>query len=118
MSDFEIAKYDRNECLLCRRNGQVVGQVNVRDLRQEYFGGYVIWNLLVFPDHRNQGVGEALVNCILLNFNDAPVYITAEPFYDTEGLGEEQLTAWYCRMGFVQWNHPQNEDGKWMIHKE
>lgn len=117
MSDFEIAKYDRNECLLCRRDGRVVGQVNVRDLREEFFGGYVIWNLLVFPNHRNLGVAEALVECILNNFNDAPVYISAEPFYDDHGLGEEQLAAWYRRLGFIDWEHPQNEDRKWMIHE-
>lgn len=118
MSDFEIAKYDRNECLLCRHEGNVVGQVNVRDLREEYFGGYVVWNLLVFPGHRDQGVGEALVHCILLNFNDAPVYITAEPFFDSQGLGESELTDWYHRLGFVAWEHPENPDGKWMVHQD
>jgi len=117
MSDFEIASYDRNECLLCRRNGKVVGQVNVRDLRDEFFGGYIIWNLLVFPDHRNQGVAEALVRCVLSSYDDSPVYITAEPFYDDSGLGEGQLMSWYQRLGFAKWQHPQNTAGKWMIYQ-
>ena len=123
MSDYEIAAYDRNECLLCRLNGKVIGQVNVRDFREESFGGYVIWNLLVFPGHRNQGAAEALMQCVLDNFKDAPVYITAEPFFDSEGMDAEGLLQWYRRLGFDNWqNEPDdtnesNSRGKWMIRE-
>lgn len=117
MSDFEIAAYDRNECLLCRHEGKVVGQVSVRDLRDESFGGYVVWNLLVFPEHRNTGVGEALLQCVLRSYEDAPVFITAEPFFDTEGLSSEELVSWYQRLGFAKWEDPQNLTGKWMVHE-
>lgn len=117
MSDFEIAAYDRNECLLCRKDGKVVGQVSVRDLRDESFGAWIIWNLLVFPTHRQNGVAEALVQCVLENFNDAPVLITAEPFHDLDGMTEEQLSAWYRRMGFITWANPLNTNGKWMMHE-
>lgn len=121
MSDFEIAAYDRNHCLLCRQDGNVVGQVNVRDLRQESFGGYVIWNLLVFPKHRNIGAARTLVQCVLDNFNDAPVYITAEPFFDSDAMDESELLNWYQRLGFVDWQHEpeltsrSSSKGKWMI---
>ena len=115
MSDFEIAAYDRNECLLCRKDGKVVGQVSVRDLRDESFGAWIIWNLLVFPSHRQQGVAEALIQCVLANFNDSPVLITAEPFHDLQGMTEEQLESWYRRMGFVEWDSALNTTGKWMI---
>lgn len=123
MSDFEIAAYDRNDCLLCRKDGNVVGQVNVRDLRDESFGGYVIWNLLVFPEHRNLGVGEALIQCVIENFDDAPVLITAEPFYDTQGLDKANLLQWYQRLGFEEWlEKPDDVDGArsagcWMIRE-
>lgn len=121
MSDFEIAAYDRNHCLLCRQNGKVVGQVNVRDLRRESFGGYVIWNLLVFPQHRELGVAESLVRCVLKNFNDAPIFVAAEPFFDSGGMTEAELIAWYRRLGFEDWNdepevtsHSKSQ-GKWMF---
>ncbi|QEG24052.1 GNAT family N-acetyltransferase [Mariniblastus fucicola] len=117
MSEFEIAAYDLNECLLCRRDGKVVGQVNVRDLRDESFGGYVIWNLLVFPGNRNEGVGEALVECVLQNFDDAPAFITADPFHDDDGMNAADLTAWYRRLGFKVWNDEANVGDKWMIRE-
>ena len=123
MSDYEIAAYDRNQCLLCRLNGEVVGQVNVRDLRDESFGGYVIWNLMVFPGHRNNGAAEALLQCVVENFNDAPLYITAQPFHDSEGLDADRLLQWYRRLGFKDWqNEPVDtsdsiSNGKWMIRE-
>ena len=117
MSDFEIAAFDRNECLLCRKNGIVVGQVNVRDLREDNFGGYVVWNLLVYPDYRQQGVGEALIRCVLNSFEDAPVFITADPFHDEEGLDKDGLASWYQRLGFEAWQHELNPAGNWMIHE-
>ena len=117
MSDFEIAAYDRNQCLLCRKNGKVLGQVNVRDLREETFGGYVIWNLLVYPEHRNQGVAEALIRCVLSSFDDAPVFITAEPFYDGEGMDKDSLVSWYRRFGFERWRNTLNQDGHWMVRE-
>jgi GNAT superfamily N-acetyltransferase len=114
MSDHEIASYDRNDCLLCRRNGIVLGQVNVRDLRDESLGGYVIWGLLVFPDHRNHGVGDALIQCVLRTYQDAPVFITAEPFYDNEGLNRQKLLDWYHRLGFQVWQDESNVGDKWL----
>ncbi len=114
MSDYEIASYDRNDCLLCRRNGIVLGQVNVRDLRDESLAGYVIWSLLVFPEHRNQGVGEAMIQCVLRTYQDAPVFITADPFYDAEGMDKERLLEWYRRIGFEDWQDKSIADGKWL----
>jgi len=122
-SNFEIAAYDRNHCLLCRQDGEVVGQVNVRDLRDESFGGYVIWNLLVFPNLRQQGAAKALIRCVLENFNDAPTFIAAEPFFDSDSMDEADLIAWYRRLGFTDWenepavtNHSRSK-GKWMIRE-
>ena len=123
MSDFEIAAYDRNQCLLCRQDGKVVGQVNVRDLRDESFGGYVIWNLLVFPGHRRKGVAEALIQCVLKSFDDAPAYIAAIPFFDSDGMDESSLLDWYRRLGFEEWKNEAAEtiesssNGKWMIRE-
>ena len=117
MSDYEIASYDRNDCLLCRHKGIVVGQVNVRDLRDKSLGGYVIWNLLVFPKHRNEGVGDAMIQCVLRSYVDAPVFITADPFFDTDGLDKPRLLAWYRRLGFEVWQDESNVDEKWLVHR-
>jgi GNAT superfamily N-acetyltransferase len=117
MSDFEIAAYDRNDCLLCRQNGIVVGQVCVRDLRDESFAGYVIWNLLVFPEHREKGIAEALIECVIETYDDAKIFISAEPFYDKNGLSQEELRDWYLRLGFKIWQSEQNSDGKWLVRE-
>jgi len=77
--------------------------------------------LLVFPGHRNLGVAKTLVQCVLDNFDDAPVYITAEPFFDSDAMDESDLLDWYRRLGFIDWqNEPEvtshsSSKGKWMI---
>ena len=116
MSEHEIAKYDANDCLLCRVDGKAIGQVAIRDLRDRYFGGYVIWNLLVYPGHRNTGVATELMNCVIKNYCDAPLFIGAEPFYDGEGPATEELRQWYESLGFKVWEDAEkNADGTWMV---
>lgn len=117
MSDFEIAAYDRNDCLLCRQGSEVVGQVNVRDLRDESFAGYVIWNLLVFPKFRQQGVGEAMIECVIRNYDDARLFISAEPFFDQEGIDRDGLHDWYRALGFKPWTDSLNKDMKWLVRE-
>ncbi len=116
MPQYKIAKYDKNDCLLCRSGKTVLGQVNVRDLRSEYFGGYVIWNLHVYPKYRNQGVAGELIQCVLNSYKDAPIFIDAEPFYDEEGPSSEELRKWYLDLGFRPWNNDEkNPNGAWLV---
>ena len=116
MSNYEIAKYDANDCLLCRVDGQAIGQIAIRDLRDRYFGGYVIWNLLVYPGHRNAGVATELINCVIENYRDAPLFIGAEPFYDGEGPSTDELRRWYESLGFRLWaDTEKNTDQTWMV---
>jgi hypothetical protein len=62
-------------------------------------------------------VGEALIQCVLDNFDDAPAFISAEPFFDSEGLSSEDLLAWYLRLGFSKWKDETNIGGKWLIRE-
>ena len=116
MTKYQIAKYDKNDCLLCRSGKTVLGQVNVRDLRDEYFGGYVIWNLHVYPGYRNQGVASELVQCILDSYKDAPIFIDAEPFYDDGGPTAKELHDWYHGLGFRVWDDKEkNPNNNWLV---
>jgi len=58
-----------------------------------------------------------LIQCVLNSFEDAPVFITAEPFYDGEGMDKDNLVSWYRRFGFESWRHKLNLDGKWMVRE-
>lgn len=116
MTQYQIAKYDRNDCLLCRSGDTVMGQVNVRDLRNEFFGGYVIWNLHVYPGYRNKGVASELIKCILGSYKDAPLFIDAQPFYDGDGPSAEEIRKWYVELGFRVWDDTEkNPDQTWMV---
>jgi GNAT superfamily N-acetyltransferase len=116
MPNLEIASYDRNDCLLCRLDGKVVGQVNIRDLRDEFFGGYVIWNLLVYPPYRKQNIATELIACVLCTYDDAPIFINADPFHDDNGLDQAALISWYEKLGFTTWHDEKlNPDRRWLI---
>ena len=62
-------------------------------------GTWWITSLWVHPDYRRQGYGTRLLDQVITERGDVPLYLIVSPFTD-QPLSLAQLHAWYARWGF------------------
>ena len=62
-------------------------------------GTWWITSLWVHPDYRRQGYGTRLLDQVITERGDVPLYLIAYPFTD-QPLSLAQLHDWYARWGF------------------
>lgn len=63
--------------------------------------GYYLYKLYVATKYRRNGVAKALVGKAIEYADGKPIYLAPASYGDGE-MSNEQLTAWYARMGFEQ----------------
>lgn len=63
--------------------------------------GVFLYKLYVEPEHRQKRIGTALIEMAIQTFADESEFFYLAPqAFDTKPMNEQQLRAWYTKIGF------------------
>jgi len=94
----EANRYDVN-IIVTREN---VGYALVKKVKGKVF----LDGIYVLPAHRNKGIATYLLKTVLLNHQNADLFVIPKPYKD-KSVRKEDLIEWYKRFGFEE-----GEEGK------